>query len=91
MSTTVRAADGTRRPWLTAVPLSVSNPLFEQYYPEMVRRCTNAGVGRVFLCVSRCVGDEAQKQRELALLRRYVPRLKVQGFEVGVWFFSSTR
>lgn len=88
MSTTVRAADGTRRPWLTAVPLSVSNPLFEQYYPEMVRRCTNAGVGRVFLCVSRCVGDEAQKQRELALLRRYVPRLKVQGFEVGVWFSS---
>lgn len=81
----LRAFPGGDR-YVTAVPVAMDNPLFESYFAETVRRCTLAGVGRIFLCVPRATAPEGHRQRQLALLRRYGPRLKARGFEVGVWF-----
>ena len=46
---------------------------FEQYFPEFLQRCKNAGVQRIFLCPSMAVADEATKCREIGLLKKYVP------------------
>lgn len=72
----------------TAVPLMLSNPRFEEYYDELVRRCKKAGIQRTFLCVSMAVAAEEIKARELALVKKYLPKLQAEGFEVGVWFSS---
>lgn len=71
-----------------ALPISVSNPRFEQYYEGFVKKLKEAKVDRVFLCVSRCVESREQKNRELDVLRKYVPMFKAEGFEVGTWFSS---
>ena len=74
--------------YTVAVPYLVSNPRFEQYYPEFLRRCKAAGVGRIFLCPSMAMADEEAKQRDIALLKKYVPLLQAEGFDVGCWFNS---
>ncbi len=74
--------------YITSVPYLVSNPRFEEYYPEFVRRCKAAGVGRIFLCPSMAVASEKKKSAEIGLLKKYVPMLKAEGFEVGSWCSS---
>ncbi len=74
--------------YTTAVPYIIGNPRFEEYYPEFLQRCKTAGVKRIFLCPSMAVADEATKQREIALLKKYVPLFKAEGFEVGSWCSS---
>ncbi len=71
--------------YITAVPLMLSNPRFEEYYPEFVRRCKAAGVKRIFLCPVMPVADEDAKQDSLRKLEKYVPLLHAEGFEVGSW------
>ncbi len=71
-----------------AIPTLLDNPLFEKYYPEWVRRCKNAGADIVFLAVSRCTAAEEEKERQLALLRKYIPLLREEGLEVGIWLSS---
>ncbi|MBQ8611378.1 MAG: hypothetical protein IJ412_06675 [Oscillospiraceae bacterium] len=71
--------------YLTAVPLSLSNPRFEEYFPEFVRRCKAAGVGRIFLCPAMPIANEAAQQDSLNKLKKYVPLLHAEGFEVGSW------
>lgn len=71
-----------------SVPLMLSNPRFEEYAAEYIRRCKAAGVQRIFLCVSMPEAAEEEKTRELTLLQKYIPLLRAQGFETGVWFSS---
>ena len=71
-----------------SVPIMASNLRFEQYYDGFAKKLKAAGVHRVFLCVSQCVDSRENKERELALLKKYVPKLKEEGFEVGAWFSS---
>ena len=69
-----------------SIPVSISNPRFETYYESFVEKCRRAGAQRIFLAVSMSVEAEEQKQKEIELLIKYVPRLQELGFEVGVWF-----
>lgn len=71
-----------------SLPISLSNPRFEQYYDRFVETLKKAGVNRVFLCVSNCVESRENKQKDLEKLKKYVPMLKAEGFEVGTWFNS---
>ena len=71
-----------------AVPISITNPRFEAYYPDFLRYLKNIGATRVFLCVSRAVSPEEEKQRCIDLLHKYVPLLQAEGFEVGSWCSS---
>ena len=71
-----------------ALPISITNPRFEQYYEGFVKKLKEAKVDRVFLCVSRCVESWESRQKELERLKKYVPMFKAEGFEVGTWFSS---
>ena len=71
-----------------AVPISITNPRFEAYYPDFLRYLKDIGATRVFLCVSRAVSPEEEKQRCIDLLHKYVPLLQAEGFEVGSWCSS---
>ena len=68
-----------------AVPVSIANPRFEQYYPDFLRYLKAAGATRVFLCPCTALAPEEEKQRCIALLKKYVPLLQAEGFEVGSW------
>ena len=74
--------------YITAVPYILHATHFEQYFPEFLQRCKNAGVQRIFLCPSMAVADEAVKCREIELLKKYVPIIKAEGIEACSWCSS---
>ncbi len=69
----------------TSIPISVTNPRFEEYYPDFLRACKEAKLDRVWLCVCTSLATEEEKQHSLAMLKKYVPLFKAEGFEVGSW------
>jgi len=71
-----------------SLPISISNPRFESYYENFVEKCKKCGVARVFLCPVGWTAPEEEKQRNLELLKKYVPLFQEQGFEVGIWIDS---
>ena len=60
----------------------------DQYYDTYLEQLKKAKVDRVFLCPCEVVDSEEKKKRDIELLERNIPRLKEQGFEVGVWINS---
>lgn len=74
--------------YITAVPYIIGNPHFEEYFPEFLQRCQNAGVKRIFLCLSMPVASDAAKQREIELMKKYVPLVRAAGIEPCSWCSS---
>ncbi len=68
-----------------AIPISIANPRFEEYYPDFMRYAKEAGVTRIFLCPCTALAEEEEKQRCIDLLKKYVPLVQAEGFEVGSW------
>ncbi|MBQ3170115.1 MAG: hypothetical protein IJB99_10200, partial [Clostridia bacterium] len=71
-----------------SVPVIVGNPRFERYYKRYIELFKEAKVDRVFLCAAMWTSPECEKQRCQALLSRFAPIFKNEGFEVGVWINS---
>ena len=71
-----------------SVPISIANPRFESYYDEYIKLLHEADVQRVFLVAVTWTAPECDKQRVAALLEKYVPMFRAEGFEVGVWIDS---
>ncbi|MBQ5973176.1 MAG: hypothetical protein IJL69_03165 [Oscillospiraceae bacterium] len=65
----------------------VSVPLVRFYrdQDEAIRQARRLGATRVFLCVGRGLGSEAENAAEIARLAENVPLYRAAGFEVGVW------
>lgn len=55
---------------------------------ESLREVQRLGALRVFLCVSRGLGSEAENHRELEQLAKAIPFYEAAGLEVGVWLNS---
>ena len=74
--------------YVTSIPISVTNPRFEEYYPDFLSYCKQAKAGRIWLCVCTSRGSAEEKQRSIAMLKKYTPLLQAEGFEVGSWCSS---
>ncbi|MBQ4088723.1 MAG: hypothetical protein IJC56_02415 [Clostridia bacterium] len=71
-----------------STPISIANPRFEAYYKDYIEQFKKAKVDRVFLCAAQWTSPESEKQRVIALLKKYIPRIRAEGFEVGIWINS---
>lgn len=68
----------------------ISVPLVRYWdHPEeSLCEAQRLGASRVFLCVSRGLGSEAENRRELEQLAEAIPFYEAAGLEVGVWLSS---
>ena len=70
------------------VPFVLLSENFEAEFEANLQRCRDAGAHRIFYVVCDANAPQETKQRTLALLRTYLPRVKAAGFEAGCWFNS---
>ena len=70
------------------VPFVLLSENFETEFEANLQRCRDAGAHRIFFVVCDANAPQETKQRTLALLRTYLPRVKAAGFEAGCWFNS---
>ena len=66
----------------------LTNPRFEMYYDRYVELFRQSRVDRVFLCAANLMSSDEEKDISIERLVKYVPKLKAEGFEVGIWINS---
>ena len=71
-----------------SIPVMATHDKFEEYFTETLKELKRAKADRVFLCAGRCIASDEKKKKEIRLLKKYIPKLTAQGYEVGIWINS---